>query len=127
MKEKMNKRFYFDTYALIEIYKSNPNYKKYSSDVGIILNKLNLMEFANFLIRENRENEIKKIFENLGKFNVDYSDEDLVEAVKMKINFSKERLSFVDCIGYILARKHEVKFLSGDEKFETKKNVEFVK
>ncbi len=122
----MNK-FYFDTYALIEIYKSNPNYKKYSSDVGIILNKLNLMEFTNFLIREKRENEVKELFESLGKFNVDYSDKDLIEATKMKIKFSKEKLSFIDCIGYVLSRKHNVKFLTGDEKFESKKNVEFVK
>lgn len=123
----MVKGYYFDTYALIEIYKSNPNYKEYRSDVRIILNKLNLMEFANFLIREKREKEIKETFEKLGKFNVDYSDNDLIEAAKMKINFSKEKLSFIDCIGYILAKKHKVKFLTGDEKFESKKNVEFAK
>jgi len=32
-----------------------------------------------------------------------------------------------DCVGYVLAIRNNLKFLTGDEKFENKKNVEFVK
>lgn len=127
MKEKMTKRFYFDTYALIEIGKGNPKYEPYKEDVQIILNNLNLFEVSFFLLKENRENEIKGIFDNYSRFNVDYGENDLIDAAKLKFEFLKQRLSFIDCVGYILAKKHKVKFLTGDEKFRGKENVEFVK
>lgn len=123
----MSKKFYFDTYALIEIYKSNPNYEPYSKDVVILLNKLNLLEFSYYLLKEKRESEIKQIFNQYQRFNVDYDEEVLTKAAEMKLKFLKERLSFIDCIGYILAKKNNALFLTGDERFRNKENVEFVK
>lgn len=123
----MNKKLFFDTYALIEIYKSSPSYEKYKKDVKIFLNKLNLLEFAYFLIRENRETEINFFFNKLVNYNIDYDEEILIKAAKMKFKFLKQRLSFIDCIGYILAKKKKIKFLTGDEKFRNRDNVEFVK
>jgi len=32
-----------------------------------------------------------------------------------------------DCIGYVIAERNKMRFLTGDEKFKNKKNVEFVK
>ena len=123
----MTKRFYFDTYALIEIGKGNPKYESYKNDVQILLNKLNLFEVSYFLLREDKENEIKGIFDNYLRFNVEYYENDLIDAAKIKFKFLRERLSFIDCIGYVLAKKHKAKFLTGDEKFRHKDNVEFVK
>ncbi len=119
--------FYFDTYALVEIFKSNPGYIRYGKEVGMVLNSLNLMEFAFVLIRENKESHIQMAFNELSKNTIDYDNTILIEAVKMKCKYQKERLSFVDCIGYCLAKRHKVKFLTGDEKFRHKENVEFVK
>ena len=123
----MTNKFYFDTYALIEIFKGNIKYEKYKKEVGIILNKLNLFEYTYFLIKINRENEIKEIFDKLLRFNVDYDENDLIKSAIMKFKFLKQRLSFIDCIGYVLAKKYNAKFLTGDEKFRHKENVEFVK
>ena len=127
MRERMTKGFFFDTYALVEISKGNPNYQQYSSGIKVILNKLNLLEYIYFLIRENKEYQIKDVFNRLSKFNVDYDNEILIKSAKMKYKFSKEKLSFIDCMGYFLAKKHNVKFLTGDNKFKDKENVEFVK
>ena len=123
----MNEKIYSDTYALIEVYKGNPNYDKYKKDINLILNKLNLLEYAYFLIRNNRDDEIKEIFNRLSRYNVDYGEDDLINAAAMKFKFLKQRLSFIDCIGYILAKKHNAKFLTGDERFRHKDNVQFVK
>ena len=123
----MSKTFYFDTYALIEIGKDNPSYIPYEKGVKIMLNKLNLLELMLFLIRENREHEIDEKFAQLSKFNIDYDDEILKKVAQMKHAYAKERLSYIDCIGYQIAKKHKVKFLTGDEKFKNKENVEFVK
>ena len=123
----MTKAFYFDTYALIEIGKGNKNYEPYKQNVKVILNKLNLFEFAFFLIREGREKETSEIFEKFSRFNIDYDDEILIKSAEMKFKFLKDRLSFVDCIGYNIAKKNNAKFLTGDEKFRKMENVEFVK
>lgn len=127
MKAKMTKKLFFDTYALIELGKSNPNYEPYSKDVVIFLNKLNLLEFSYYLLRGKRENEIEKIFQQYQRFSVNYDEDILIKAAEMKFKFLKERLSFIDCIGYVLAKEHGALFLTGDEKFRNKENVEFVK
>lgn len=127
MREKMNRTFFFDTYALIEIGKNNPQYEQYKENVNMILCMLNLMELAYFLLREKRENEIEEIFSKLIRFVVPYNKDILINAVKMKFKYKKEKLSYIDCIGYFLSKKHGVKFLTGDEKFKDKENVEFVK
>jgi len=123
----MTRILFYDTYALIEIYKNSPNYEKYKEVSKILLNKLNLLEFSYFLIRENKRNEVQDIFKRLLRFNVDYDEEVLIEAAEMKFKLLKQRLSFVDCIGYILAKRHNAKFLTGDENFRNMENVEFVK
>lgn len=123
----MIKQFYFDTYALIEISKGNPKYEQYKEEVKVMLNNLNLLEFSYFLIKEGKEKEVKEIFNKFLKFNVDYDKEILIKAAEMKFKFLKERLSFIDCIGHNIAKKHNAKFLTGDEKFRHKENVEFVK
>ena len=127
MKENMTKTFFFDTYALIELGKNNPSYNNYKEDVKILLTELNLLELTYFLLREGKENEVKDIFEKLSRFSVSYDKDVLVSAAKMKFKYKREKLSFVDCIGYELAKRHGCKFLTGDEKFKDKKNVEFVK
>lgn len=123
----MVKKFYFDTYASIEISKGNPRYEPYKEGIKVILNNLNLLEFTYFLIREGKANYVKEIFNNFSKFNVDYDEETLIKSAEMKFKFSKDKLSFIDCIGYNLAKKNNAKFLTGDEKFKHKENVEFVK
>jgi len=124
---RMIKQFYFDTYALIEISKGSPKYKQYKEEVKVMLNNLNLLEFSYFLIKEGKEKEIIEIFNKFLKFNVEYDKDILIKAAEMKFKFLKERLSFIDCIGYNIAKKYNVKFLTGDEKFRNKENVEFVK
>ena len=123
----MTKKFYFDTYALVEISKGNPNYEPYKEDVIVLLNTLNLLEFSYFLFTEKRENEIKEFFNNYLRFNVNYDEQILINAAEMKFKFLKERLSFIDCVGYMIAKKRNAKFLTGDEKFRKMDNVEFVK
>ena len=123
----MAEAYYFDTYALIEIGKGNPNYEPYKKDIKVLLNRLNLLELSYFLIREGRSNETKEIFGKFARFNVDYDEGILLNSAEMKFKNLKQRISFIDCIGYNLAKKHNAKFLTGDESFRNMENVEFVK
>ena len=49
------------------------------------------------------------------------------EANEFRLKNYRRDLSYVDCIGYILARKLNAKFLTGDKQFENFEGVEFVK
>ena len=39
----------------------------------------------------------------------------------------KQDLSMTDCVGYVVAKRLGVKFLTGDKEFRNFQNVEFVK
>ena len=49
------------------------------------------------------------------------------EANELKLKINRRDVSYVDCLGYTLAKKLGVKFLTGDEQFKDMENVEFVK
>ena len=70
MKTKMPPRFYFDTYALIELGKGNSNYRPYKEGISIILNRLNLLEFSYFLFRGGKGEDSKETFGRYARYNV---------------------------------------------------------
>ena len=123
----MASAFYFDTYALVEISLGAEKYLKYREGVGILTNKLNLMGLAYFMLRIKHEDKVHAVFGDYLRYNVEPSFNALIEAVKMKFLHRRHKLSYIDCLGYMIARENKVKFLTGDEKFRNMDNVEFVK
>ncbi|MBI2547381.1 MAG: PIN domain-containing protein [Candidatus Aenigmarchaeota archaeon] len=122
----MDERFFFDSYAIIEVIKGNPTYDNYKS-AEIITTKLNLFEICYFLLRDYGEHKAKEYIESVWDSVVDFDNEIVFIAAKLKLNRKEERLSMVDCIGYIISKSLGVKFLTGDEKFKDIENVEYVK
>jgi hypothetical protein len=51
----------------------------------------------------------------------------LKRAMLFRFVNKKKKLSYVDCIGYFLAKENNLKFLTGDQQFKGMPNVEFVK
>lgn len=119
--------YFFDTYALIELGKASPNYQRYLRGAKVLTNKLNLMELAYYLKRENRDSEVAAMFSSLSRYHVEATDSAFLSAAAMKFRYRKRRLSYIDCIGYAIAKENGAKFLTGDEKFGDIENVEFVK
>lgn len=117
-------KFFFDTYALVEIFKGSKNYEKYA-DAESFTSILNLFEFYTYLLRFANEETAKKNYYRLLSFVISFSDEDLFEAARLKLQNNK--LSYVDAIGYVLAAKNNLKFLTGDREFKDMKNVELVR
>ena len=118
--------YYVDTYAMIEIVRGNPKYEKYV-DEKLFTTLYNLFEFYYVLIRDYNEEVGKKYYNIFNKLLVDIKDEYIFEASKFKLNNSKKRLSYVDCLGYIISLNLNIRFLTGDKEFENLENVEFVK
>ncbi len=122
----MNEKMFFDTYALIEIIKGNPNYKKYK-DFGIVLTKLNLFELYYSTMQKYGEEKAKNELSKNSSFIVDFNNNTIENAAKLKFIFKKQNISMTDCIGYIKAKELGIKFLTGDKQFEFLPDVEFVK
>ena len=118
--------FFFDTYALFEIAEKNENYEKYNG-FPLIVCILNIAELYGTVLREFGEEKADGLY---GKFVfqiVEITPEIMIEAVKFRYENRKEDVSLPDAVGYLLAKKHKLKFLTGDKFFEDKNNVEFVK
>ena len=123
--------YFFDTYALYEIEEGSQNYMAFSGELGIVTTKLNLMELYHAYFKLKGLQAAETAFDHFKGFCTDISDETLKDAaimrVKLKTKSKSSNASYVDCIGYILAKNLKVRFLTGDREFEGLDNVEFVK
>ncbi|MEK6956016.1 MAG: PIN domain-containing protein [Nanoarchaeota archaeon] len=122
----MTKTIFFDTYAIIEVLKFNKNYQNYL-DYEIVTTKLNLFELYYKLFREKGEIVAKTALQKYSNCILDFDNNVIEEAAKMRFMFKKQDMSMVDCIGYIKAKQLGIKFLTGDKQFEFLPDVEFVK
>jgi predicted nucleic acid-binding protein len=118
--------YFFDSYAIIEIINQNESYKKFS-DVKIITNTLNLAEVHYYFLREHNEQTADYWVSNLNFHIVDIPIGIAIDASKFRYKNKKLGLSYADCIGHITALNNNLKFITGDNKFENMPNVEFMK
>ena len=116
----------FDTYALIEIIKGNPNYKKYTES-DFIINKFILAELVYWLVKNYGTETAGNYFDKYEKMIKKIEKEVMIKAMKFRYENKNRKLSMVDCISYFQAKELGIKFLTGDKEFENFENVEFVK
>ena len=119
-------KYFFDTYALFELLHKNKNYSSYLR-VGIITTLFNLMELHYRFLILYGDKLAEIAFNRFLPFIADVSPQIIKEANKFKCFHKKRKLSYVDCIGYVISRKMNIKFLTGDKEFKNMENVEFVK
>lgn len=118
--------YFFDTYAIIELINKKKNYEKYG-DSRLITSVLNIAElYYHLLLKYNRKTAdyvIRKTSFDL----IEFGKLECIEAMRYRHSRKKDKLSFIDCLGYILSIKNNLKFLTGDKEFEKQPNVEFAK
>ncbi|MBU0635586.1 PIN domain-containing protein [Candidatus Micrarchaeota archaeon] len=119
--------FFADTYALVEFFMGNPRYKKYFNEHDFITTRLNLLELYYSKLTEGQPEQAEQYFNSLLPKTIEIEDEILKNAAKFKLQHKKQKVSYVDAIGYELAKSKKIKFLTGDKEFEKIANVEFVK
>lgn len=79
------------------------------------------------LLRDTGEDEADKFLEEYYPFVIDFNKDDIRNAAKLRVQHKKRDLSMTDCIGFALAKRLGIKFLTGDKEFKEMENVEFVK
>ncbi|MBS3132753.1 PIN domain-containing protein [Candidatus Woesearchaeota archaeon] len=119
-------RYFFDTYALIEIRKGNNAYSKYL-DEAFFITLLNLFEFHQYLLRVGDENDADLEVKALSLQTIEFGIETVKKASKFRSKHRNKGLSMTDCIGYVHAMENDLLFLTGDKEFKGLPNVEFVK
>ena len=117
--------FLFDTYAILEIVSGSKAYERYL-DSGIIINEFIFAELCYKLLREKVTNADEYIGK-YSKFILRAEPMVIKEAMVFRIVNIKKKFSMTDCVSYIMSKKLNIKFLTGDKEFEEFDNVEFVK
>ncbi|MFA4819661.1 MAG: PIN domain-containing protein, partial [Candidatus Aenigmatarchaeota archaeon] len=118
--------YLFDTYALIEIIKNNPNYVRFMEE-SIATTRFNLVELLYIVMAEKGEAKAREVFSKFKDAEIEVPDDILVKAMKFRLDNKKKNLSYVDCIGYMTALENKIRFLTGDSAFKDMPNVEFAK
>jgi predicted nucleic acid-binding protein len=117
--------YFFDSYAIIELFKNSPSYEKFKDEI-IITSALNLAEVYYIIalcLGENIADKVGNIKMNFIEINPSIA----LEASKFRFRNKSLKFSYADCIGYLMAKKANLKFLTGDEQFKGFEDVEFVK
>ena len=118
--------YFFDSYALIEIVKGSKLYDRFK-DVKPTCIILNLFELHQALLREFNKQTADYWITKFDYILLDISNEDIIGASDFRFKNKTKKLSMTDCLGYVVASKNSLKFLTGDKEFEGMNNVEFVK
>lgn len=122
----MEVKYFFDSYAVIELLKANPQYIKYG-DFSVVFTYFNLVEVTYAVLRDAGEEKAKEIYRKFEDCVEEIDEETVMEALKVKQKYNKRDLSYADCIGYAVAKRKKILFLTGDSDFKDLENVEFVK
>lgn len=118
--------FFFDTYAICEIIEGNPAYRRFA-DEPMMTSILNGGELYHSFLKDSQPAKAEAWFELLRPHLVEIDPDAMKRAMRFKYAHKKKKLSMVDCVGYMLAKKLNARFLTGDEAFRDIAGVEFVK
>jgi hypothetical protein len=125
-----NRRYFYDSYAIIEYLNGNQKYRRYFEDADGALTKLNLMEVYFRILGTNGTRAAKDVVATFSKYLIDFDIFSIEGSMKLRLDLKKNKcldISYADALGYYLARQAEMKFLTGDRAFEALENIEFVR
>lgn len=122
----MSEEYFFDTYAIIELARENKNYESFK-DKTIITSPMNVAELYYSILLEKDEETANKIINSLNLEIIDINTDVAIKSSLFRFKNKKLKLSYIDCIGYILAKENNLLFLTGDKGFSNIPNVKFVK
>jgi len=119
--------YFLDTYAMIEIVKGNEDYKKYLN-MKFITTKYNLAELHYFILTRFDLKTADLYLKKFSVYVVDFSIEVISKAMIFRKKMREDiRISYIDCLGYLVAITNSAKFLTGDDHFKNLPHVEFIK
>ena len=115
---------FLDTYALIEILNGNAAYRSELEGAGTSL--YHLFELHVQVARLRDEATADSVFGDLRPLAAEVEDADVLAASRFKRAHPKKRLSYADALGYAMAKRRGVPFVTGDAAFRGMEGVRFI-
>jgi uncharacterized protein len=84
------------------------------------------MELHYVLLRTAGQHAVLKFFNHFQPYIMPLTKGMIIQGNILKVLYKDKRLSYVDCIGYVIAKRNGVKLLTGDKQLKDLDNVEFV-
>ena len=115
--------------AMLLVYLSDiPKYKFYFEENDGFLTKLNLMEIYYRTLEVHGTEAGSQVVKVFAKYIIDFGVDDIESSMKLRLKLKKKGcdISYADALGYYIALKSKVKFLTGDKWFKGLEGVEFV-
>lgn len=119
--------YFWDTYAFYRFVKGSDTHLNYAKNFFIVTTRLNLMELHYILLSDFGKETADYYYDRFVELTIDIDDAIVKKASGFKLAFKNRKFSYVDSIGYILAKSKGIKFLTGDSQFQDLDNVEFVR
>ena len=121
--ELRDKRYFFDTYAFFEIMEGNQHYADFQNATGATT-IFNLAELNYALKREKGKHVADDVTKKYAPFLTEVTLQDILAAMDERIK--NKKLSIPDAIGYVVAQRLGIPFLTGGKEFKNMANVIFV-
>ncbi len=121
--------FFLDSYAMLEIARVNPKYRSFIGE-SVITSRSNLLEVYCILLEHEEEALAKMVLEILGPIAADLPLELIPKVAyfrRRRRGATGRRFSYVDALGYVIARENAFTFLTGAHEFEGFPEVRFVR
>jgi len=117
---------FFDSYARHEIAVGSERYHSFLKGVRMVTTKMNLMELHYSMLRMYGQETADESYDFFVPYVVEITDEIIKKANLFRMAHKQRKMSYIDCMGYIIARTMGIRFLTGDKQFKDMDNVEFV-
>lgn len=119
--------FFYDSYAIIEFINKNEKFKSYFLENEGVTTLYNLMEVYYSILKNEGSEKANRMLIDMKGIIIEINIEVIKEAMNFRLKNKNKKFSYTDCLGYTLAKKLSIKFLTGDEGFKNLPNVEFIK
>ncbi len=123
----MMTKYFYDSYAIIEYLKDNPKFYFYFEESEGVTTLCNVMEVYYSVLKEFGINKAKLALDVLRTFLINFDFKDIESSMNFRFKNKNKKFSYTDCLGYTIAKKLNIKFLTGDQGFKDLPNVEFIK
>src|ERR1051326_5882356 len=113
-------RYFWDTFALVERQRGSDAYAPYAQ-AAVFTHQMNVYEFVAAVLRDFAEPTARHQVLLPAPNPIEAETDDLFAASRFR---AKHRVSYVDALGFVLAQKHDMRFLTGDRAFKSVDGVE---
>src|SRR5207248_10923721 len=119
----MRARYFFDASAMIRVLVQDPRFEPYREE-PVVTDVGHVYEFARYLLKAYGAARTRELLHRLRADRIEPTVDDLVEASKLAARHSV--MSAQDALGYALAQRTKMTFLTTDRAFRGMPGVEVV-